>query len=157
MATPSSSGKTNDAFEPIPGYGDRYEISTKGVVRNRFTKKKLKLQPNGCYRLWDDVHIKDRSKTSLIYEVYDVDKRQCAPAVPVILSKGRCREYFETLTEASEYLATILPLTFDGVRRYFKMRRQEIYGWTVKYMHDIKDNYSKELNSLARRQRRAVS
>lgn len=143
-------------FEPVPGYGDRYEISPKGVVRNRLTKKELKLLANGCYRFWDGKTNKDRSKTSLIYEVYDVDKCKCVHAIPVILSKGRCREYFETLTEASKYLATILPLTFGGVRRYFKMRAREIHGWTVKYMTDIEDNYKQELNTLARRQRRAV-
>ena len=143
-------------FEPVPGYGDRYEVSPSGIVRNRLTKRKLKLQPDGCYRLWDGKTNKDRSKTSLIYEVYDVDKRKCSPAVPVILSKGNFRQYFETLTAAAKFLAPLVYLTFGGVRRYLKQRQREIYGYKITYVEDIQDDYQRELNGLARWQRRAV-
>ena len=141
---------------PIPSTGDKYEMTKYGTVRNSATKRILNLGYDGLYHFWVDGKSYIRSRDSLLYEVTGNEKFNHDLPVPVMLTQGRRSHYFDSLTAAAKFLSGVLPITWGGVRAFFKKRRREIYGWTVKYMNDIEDNYQRELNGLARRQRRAV-
>lgn len=125
-----------NSFVPIYS-APLYEINRNGTVRNRRTKKILKpfrgsVNTFNLY-ITDGKRTIRRSISSLLFETFDITPKNYRPHVPLFISKGNQRFYFNNLSDAASFLAPRLFLSFHSVYYYFRKRKADIYGWHINY------------------------
>lgn len=126
---------------PIPSSKNKYEIDSRGNVRNARTKRKVKprivnqspivnmYMGNGKYIV--------RSIQQLMFEVHGVEPTKLPPPVtPVWIFKGTEILYFANMKSAAVYLSAKLFYRADTIRKFFTERKTEIKGWKIKYCEE---------------------
>ncbi len=122
-----------NVFVPIFS-APNYEINRRGKVRNRKTKRILKLLNNNKVRIYINGQAKDRSISNLLYETFGVKTKNARLSIPLFVSKGNLRFHFDSLAAAARFLSKQLFLSFAAVHSYFTKRRTDIYGWRINYL-----------------------
>lgn len=148
------------SFEPIPSLGGKYEINSKGVVRNSVTKKIVRSVRNAI-QLWDsDNKIPIiRSIPDLLWEVNGVYKKKFRP-VPVWAEHRSGKFFFKNSTQCARFLDGKLPYKLTTLMIYLWRRSPTIGDWAFSYVDENPDNVKwaqKKLDSLARRQKKMES
>lgn len=123
-------------FMPIPSFQGKYEITKQGQVRNAKTKRILKVKQGTGKNISfyiGGVSI-TRSITSLLWETFGIiNRKKSRMRVPIIITKGNQRLYFDSEMDVARYLAPKVFLSIPGIYRYFRLRKAEIYGWQINY------------------------
>ena len=122
-------------------FAPNYEVDRRGRVRNattgNFIKPWMRPQSNGVYHFHVDGKIKKCTKNSLVWLTHGkilTSNTHSRLPVPVIISHGNERYYFDTCRQAAFYLAKR-----DGnhTAKYtvtrFACRLKEIFGWKINY------------------------
>lgn len=127
-------------YLPIPSAKNKYEIDTRGNVRNARTKYRLKRSFVGqtpVARLYVDGRVSLRSIRQLMWEVHGVEpEKQNYPAVAVWLFRNEEILYFDNMKAAALYLSVKLFYTVKTIRNVFTKRQSEFKGWTIKYCEE---------------------
>lgn len=111
-----------------------YEINRNGSVRNKRTKKilkPLKGRKAKSVNLYIDGVQTRCAISKLLFETFGIVKKGIR--VPLFISKGNQRFYFDTLSAAARFLMPRLFLSFHAVYKYFTQRKADIYGWRINY------------------------
>lgn len=151
----------NEEFLPIPSTNYRYEINKTGVARCVKSKRNLKQYKTSTGKIWYTMQTtSDRKKhtrrfaDSLLAEVWGTENKKWRCPIPVILTKGNRRIYFESIGAASRFLATQYFFQVGTFASRLKKRWRIIEGWAVTYLCDDNNDYARKLNLEARRQKR---
>ena len=119
-------------FFPIPSLGGKYEISRSGVVRNSKFKRIISFKKTQIYFSINGKHIR-RSKHDLLWEVFGFRKKSNVK-IPVILSKGNQRYFFDSLSQAAFFLQNLIHYSVSHIKSaYFTKRKADICGWHINY------------------------
>lgn len=143
-------------FEPIPSLGGRYEIDTRGVVRNALTKKTIK-PVRGCIYVYKDGKLNSHSVKSLLWEVHGIIKtRRCKP-IPCYVENQNQKLFFKSLSACARFLAPKLFYAEKTVAHWLWRRDPTAGEWEITYV----DEYPAEVKwnmhglvALARRQQK---
>lgn len=123
----------------------KYEMNRRGDVRNIKTRRIVKpwqrkdrghLKIFGLYLDEGKCHRKQFSQSSLLWLTHGIIPRRkdgVRLLVPVIVSRGNERYYFESCSKAAQFIAHRKICTPSGVQYHFSLRREEIYGWRINY------------------------
>lgn len=132
----SATASSSEKWLPVPD-APNYEISSTGKVRNRKTGKVLKpytsKKGDNVIALSLKNHVRRVSVNNLLWLVHGTVKGRTTIAVPVVITKGNERRYFESSREAARFIAARECYTDKAVRYYFRYRRNEAYGWKINY------------------------
>ena len=134
---------TAENWLPIP-VAPKYEINQRGDVRNVRTGKIIKpFAPKGHpqdkrFRLFvgKSRWAKHFHQTALLWLVHGViPKRETYSriAVPVIVSCGGERYYFDSSRQAAQFIARREHYSAEYVGHLFAQRREEIFSWKINY------------------------
>lgn len=128
---------TSEKWLPIP-VAPKYEINQRGDVRNKKTglvlvttskpkcSKSVSLYISTGKKKWFTIN-------SLLWLVYGRIKKKSNITLPVIVSKGNQRHYFDSVREAAKFIARDVDCASNTVRMEMWRRREEIYGWRINY------------------------
>ena len=121
----------------------RYEINKRGDVRNIKTGRLLKpLTPRGRGSVPQFfLYIKDGRGRSffqsallwLTHGIIPKRKNHSRLVVPVIVSRGGERHYFDSCNQAAAFIAKREHYSVITVGIHLSKRREEIYGWRINY------------------------
>lgn len=146
-------------FEPIPSLGGRYEIDTRGVVRNTATKQVLKRKGHGhCV----EVHFGEgkyvmRAVVDLLWEVHGIIKPRRFRPAPCYAENIRGKRFFPHLKACARFLAPKCNRAVRTIYCYLCERRSLIGEWKITYVDQNPaevDWNMHDLGTLARRQQK---
>lgn len=132
----------SEKWLPIP-LAPKYEINQRGDVRNIETKRIIKPQTRkghgndkqiGLY-VGEKCKRKNFALASLLWLVHGIISEHSARAqfVPVTVSRGDEKYFFDTCRQAAQFLAKRESYSVSAVGYHLYKRREEIYGWRIKY------------------------
>lgn len=124
-------------WRPINSLGKKYELSPGGDVRNRKTKKLLKpINHDGetYYMLHGDGKYFNKSRRSLLNEVYLHDIPRKRPPIKVQISKDSKSYHFETIKDCARFLAERIFYTVPYIEAKLHCRPPTFLGWSLKYL-----------------------
>lgn len=139
-------------FFPVPSLGGKYEINKQGVLRHAVSHSFPTLL-RGCYRVLDQNFRRvQKSRNSLLLEVFGETPSKHRVPMPVICSKGNQCFYFDNKIECARFLAD--KLFFDPYYVAHRLHKHvdEFHGWKITYLDSGDNCYAKELSYEARRQ-----
>ena len=122
----------------------KYEINQRGQVRNIKTGHILKPYIRKgrvediriCLRIEKDNSTRHFSQAGLLWLTHgEIPKRKTYSriAVPVIISRGGERHYFDSCNQAAAFIAKREHYSVITVGIHLSKRREEIYGWRINY------------------------
>ena len=136
---------TSETWLPIP-VAPKYEINRRGDVRNIKSGRTLKplirkdRLGNVYFSLRLDEHSNGKHKTFhrsgllwLTHGIIPKCKTHSRIVVPVIVSRGNERHYFDNCKQAARLLARREHYSVNHVAHLFYERQKEIYGWRINY------------------------
>ena len=125
------------SFEIIP-QAPRYEMNSKGVLRNRETGKTLKwsLSPRGTKTATLCWHGKRMTVTQphMLWQLHGKIVSKKRP-VPVVISKGTRSIRFDSLKQCAVFLDEVTHLTFKGAWYHLARRHKPVADWSVYYCY----------------------
>lgn len=126
----------NTEWVTIP-VAPNYEMDRHGRVRNKTTGRILKhVLAHGCKSVSLKVDTTRRTMFSisqLIWLTHGTVAKKTTITVPIIVSKGNQRHYFNTLRATAKFLADRENHPSSTVSDYLVKRRKEVYGWRINY------------------------
>ena len=151
-----------EEFRPLSNF-PLYEISPRGVVRNRENKRPLKKYNNGTVVMLACPNMPKRRTrrtiNSLLWENFGTIKSSSRPKnSPVILQRNGRRLHFDTKAQAAQFLAEKYFYSINYMERFLAQKKPVIFDWQVTYLAS-EDNIHlpaiQKLNTLAKQQRKA--
>lgn len=128
-----------DDYLPIP-QAPRYEINSRGFVRNTKTGKHLKWMRAGRNRNSKqmNVYTNDGKKISvtlpnLLWLIHGIVVGKKAP-IPVSVTKGTRYLRFDSSHQAALFLADITKTPFSTCRAWLFYRKQTVADWQINYL-----------------------
>lgn len=132
-------------YLPIPSAQNKYEIDTRGNVRNAHTKYVLKSSLQNqtpVVHLFIDGKSIARSVRQLLWEVHGIKPtRLHLSPIPVWLFKDGEILYFECMKKAALFLSMKLFYTVKTIVNVMIKRQPEFKGWKIKYCEEEKRIY----------------
>lgn len=129
--------KTSGEFWIQIPVAPKYEISNHGRVRNIRTgkiRKPLKSKNHiNQMSLCVDSEKKFFSIANLLWLVHGLIKKRTTTSLPVIISKGNERYFFDSARAASRFLGKREHYAAGSAYCYLQKRRKEIFGWRINY------------------------
>lgn len=126
----------NDDWVQVPDFPN-YEVNQKGQVRNAKTGHVLKPytseKGDNAVCLCGGNGVKCFTANNLLWLTHGKIKGRSTIAVPVIITKGNERHYFNSSREAARFIARREHFSDKAVRYYFRHRRKEAHGWRINY------------------------
>lgn len=124
-------------FEPIPSLNFLYEINKRGVVRDIKTRRVLKPYRRAntfyCSARIDKRNVY-RSIPSLLHEVFGIlPKNPPRQPVGVLARKDGLSFKFDSMYQATRFLAGKCFYSVDRMAHLLCERRAEISGWHITY------------------------
>lgn len=147
-----------NTFEPIPSLNGKYEIDTRGNVRNARTKRRLKVSRSNMVTLYIDAnHIVCRSIPDLLWEVHGKPKKGFRPR-PCSAENVQGKWFFKSSQACARFLLGKTKYTLQSLQCYLWRRKPIIDGWTIRYFDEdifVNDtSFRKSLNREAHYLRR---
>lgn len=148
----------DNTFEPIPSLNGKYEIDTRGNVRNARTKRRLKVPRSKTLTFHIDAnHIICRSIPDLLWEVHGKPKKGFRPR-PCSAENAQGKWFFKNIAACARFLFGKNKYALHTLECYLWMRKNKIADWTIHYFDDdnfISDcSFRKSLNREAHYLRR---
>ena len=116
-------------FEAIPSLNYKYEIDTRGNVRNAKTKKILK----------KIVRRNKNIKSFTVRVIFNGRRKECSiqqllwEVHGVVPKKGGEMLFFQSLNKAAIFLSERLHYTKQWILNHFTKRIKEFHGWQIFY------------------------
>ena len=124
----------------------KYEINQRGDVRNMKTGRLLKSWiPKGRIANKQVVlsiekegkpkhlHVHVSSLLWLTHGIIPKRETHSRIVVPVIISRGNERHFFDSCRQAAKFIAERVHYVADHIVHLLSKRREEIYGWKINY------------------------
>ena len=128
-----------DDYLPIP-QAPRYEMNSRGFVRNTKTGKHLKWITSGRNRTSKQMNVitNDGKKVtvslpSLLWLIHGLVISKTAP-IPVSVTKGTRYIRFDSCRRAALFLADVTKTPFNSCSVWLSRRKQTIAGWQINYL-----------------------
>lgn len=118
----------------------KYEINQRGDVRNiktgrlikpRILKNRVKTKRFELY-IGEDCIRKNFTQANLLWLTHGIIPKRL-PVIPVIVSRGNQRYYFDNCTQAAQFLSRRECYSVSAAVYHLCKRREEIYGWKINY------------------------
>ena len=139
---------SNNTFEPIPSLDCRYEVNTRGTIRNAKTKRILKRYKGGVvFVVTKDGKVIGVNPNTCLWEVHGYYRKPKWQKVKCSAENERGKHFFDSLSACARFLAPKIFLAVKTVKRhYFDKRRTEIYGWKITYYEEdpSADNWNRQ-------------
>lgn len=142
LAVEAANPKKN--FSPIPSLGYRYEINSRGVVRNAKTKQVLKRKGHGKSV---EVHSGERKYITraiadLLWEAHGIIKKRRFRPVPCSAENHCGKFFFPNLKACARFLAPKVHFTVSWVHQNLTRRAASFCGW--KFSYKSGDSYAQD-------------
>lgn len=145
----------NSTFQLIPSLDYRYEINSKGIVRNAVTKKILKTKHSGkCVNIQFGGKCFSCAIADLLWEVHGrIIKRKYRPC-PCSAENDTGKFFFPHMQACARFLAPKVFLSVGYIACSLARRKPIIEGWKITYYEQNPDNVKWDIDGLARLARR---
>lgn len=118
----------------------KYEMNNRGDVRNIKTGRLLKPLARKDrvntkrfeLSVGEDCIRKSFTQANLLWLTHGIIPK-ILPFVPVIVSRGNKRYYFDSCQQAARFIAERESYSIAAVVYHLCKRREEIYGWRINY------------------------
>lgn len=143
---------------PVPSLGGKYELNSRGILRNASSKRTLKIFNRHhfiSFRIPVNGKTNYFSLNSLLWEVFGVTPPlPVQPAVKCSAFKDGLYRNFDSLNACARFLAPLCFLSSGAVLYHLWKRKSDVYGWKISYTPP--DEWSPEKESISRKLLRGV-
>ena len=115
----------------------KYEMNLRGDVRNKTTGNLVKIQrlKDNNVRVYLSTNGKRKiySVSNLLWLTHGAVEKNSTLSLPVVISKGNERHYFDSIRKATQFIACREFFSSSWTRELFTRRNKEIFGWRINY------------------------
>ncbi len=139
-------------FAPIPSLGCRYEINSRGKVRNTRTKLIIKAKKNHSImvRLSNGKYV-NRAIKDLLWEVHGIIKKRRFRPCPCSAENSSGKFFFPHMKACACFLAKRIFCTVSLIYARLIRRENNIFGWIITYLDDNFNHNDFALQKMCKR------
>lgn len=131
------SATVKQSYMPIPSTGGKYEINSKGTVRNSKTKIIIRPIDNSISFCFGNRKVR-RTVADLLWEVHGIIKKKSRSSnpIPVAAENQHGKYFFRSLKRCSQFLESKVHYSRYTIIYHLSRREENIYGWKITYLDD---------------------